>query len=150
MDIFTHALKQYAVLALLCVSFWGAGDSLTRALTRHEIKDAWLAAALSTTVGLGVFILLLQLLGATGHLHRGPINVIVFSGLLLAAWRGKALMSPAGIRWQYGFNSWALLAIGVAITMIFRPLVVPLRWDELMYHLPHASQWAQSGHLSVN
>ncbi len=150
MDIFTYALKQYAVLALMCVSFWGAGSSLIHALTEHKIEDGWLAVALSTTVGLGSFILLLQILGATGYLQRGPINIVLFSGLLLAAWQAKVLMPGIGGRWTYGFNPWALLAIGAALTLIFRPLVIPLGWDALMYHLPHASQWAKSGHLSVS
>lgn len=33
---------------------------------------------------------------------------------------------------------------------LFAPLGPPISWDELMYHLPQARQWALSGQLSVN
>jgi hypothetical protein len=150
MDIFVYALKQYSVLALMGVSFWGAGDLSIRALTKNRIEDGWLSMALSVSMGLGIFIVLLQALGAVGLLQRSYINVVLFSGLFLAAWQIRRLMARIDVWPKYRFNPWVLLATLLVMFTVFRPLSIPLAWDELMYHLPHASQWAQSGHLSVN
>lgn len=153
MDLFIFGLKQYSVLALMCVSFWSYGRLMVGALIPQKMDDAWLSIGLALTVGLGVFIVLLQLLGAVGWLNRPAINIVLFSGLLLAAWQIKRVgfsRSSTEAPAHRGFNPWALLAIGLAATMVYRPLTIPLAWDELMYHLPHARQWAQSGYLSVN
>ena len=36
------------------------------------------------------------------------------------------------------------------VPTLIAPLIPPRDWDELMYHLPHANQWAQTGSLTVN
>lgn len=113
--------------------------------------------ALSTTLGMGLFICSLQWLGVAGALKAPWIYGLLILGVLCAAIPLRAaLQKPVHI----SMPSWRTLAFhqsGAAVAVILvgcfvllDPLKPPHEWDELAYHLPHAQQWAQSGQLQIN
>lgn len=150
--------KNYSTLILLMLVFWGFGQTLIKCMG-STCEDRWLGLALASATGLGIFILILQILAISGQLQRSNLNISMFSGLILAAgqvaaWWGKRSIQklPTAALPAKNLLSWAsliLIALALVPTLI-APLIPPKEWDELMYHLPHASQWAQTGRLTVN
>ena len=150
MEILFHALKEYSVVIFLCLSFLGFGK-LTLVVTKKvNFEDKWLTTAISITLGMGIFIVSLQILGIFGLLRRFfviSILIIGFFIFLTMICRSISLTNFFNIK-KFSIFSW--LAISVVATTVWAPLMVPLGWDELMYHLPHARQWAQNGDLSIH
>lgn len=160
MTEFAFFQKFYGALALLVFAFWGLGQATLHALKATTHKDRWLIGALATTLGMGCFIVLVQGLAVIGQLHRPALFVLLIVSWCLAGWhlwrawrKRERSLSNHGPR-LYTWHALDLLALwavlmALAPTLV-APLAPPLQWDELMYHLPHARQWASSGHLSVN
>jgi hypothetical protein len=102
---------------------------------------------------MGVFIVALQILATQGELKIIAVSIVLFSGLLLAIlelpkfknFRAK-FSKPVSIYEGLGL---LMIAIYMAPTFL-APLSPPTKWDELMYHLPHAEQWMLSGKLQIN
>jgi len=159
-DELHFAARNYITLAGLLLACWGLGQTLFTRLLRVRSDDPWLNWALACASGIGVFIVALQGLAVSGHLRRGPLNVLLASGLLLALlqlwrqWHLRHINDPHP-RWQPQGPRWLNLACAALILVMLIPTAVaplspPFEWDEMMYHLPHARQWALTGHLSVN
>ena len=152
--------KFYGALAGLVLAFWGLGQATLLALRAPRVEDRWLGWALTTTLGLGLFIVLVQALAVAGQLHRPALFGLLILGWGLAAWRlwrawcERERLLPGRTRPPRTWHAldlvalWAVL-MALAPTLV-APLAPPLQWDELMYHLPHAKQWAESGQLTVN
>ena len=107
---------------------------------------------LMSAMGLGVCICLLQVLAIFGLLNPVPVFSVALLGgvgaiVALKRWscseQEKPPVSPA-----------EKVAYLVLIAIILRTVLMPFSpatgWDEVMYHLPNAQQWAESGTLSVN
>jgi hypothetical protein len=118
--------------------------------SKHQsnlFRFAWMCA-----VGLGVSIFLLQILAIFGMLNLVAISAFAALGA------GGAVI--AFRKWSYSEITWCppspaeKVAYLILIAVILRTVLMPFRpatsWDEVMYHLPHALQWAESGTLSVN
>jgi hypothetical protein len=107
---------------------------------------------LMSAVGLGVFICLAQGLAIVGSLNLISISALAVLG------GGGAIAALK--RWSFSEEKWHPLSAAekvaylILIAIVLRTVLMPFRpstsWDELMYHLPHALQWAESGTLSVN
>lgn len=164
-DALSFAARHYATLAWMLLAFWGLGQTALTQGLRVRRTDPWLQWALACTSGMGLVALALQALAVAGLLRRGPLNAVLLLGLLLAAWQvwrggqawrlgrqraaqAPAVSAPPGTAWLRGLC--AALALVMLIPTLVAPLSPPFEWDEMMYHLPHARQWAESGQLSVN
>ena len=144
---YAFAAWHYAALAVFALAAWGYGRLAARRVLEQTCEDAWLRGGLAMVAGTGIVICLLQLLGIAGLLDTAGVLAVLGVGLACAGWpvvvEGRR---PAGA-WPH-WSSWLVLAF--ATSTVLYPLRVPLGWDELAYHLPHARQWALSGHLDIN
>lgn len=151
-------IKNYATLFLLMLVFWGMGQTIIKFIGSVS-GDKWIDMAMACTFGLGIFILFLQILAVNGHLQRANLNIWIFAGLLFAcfhialAWKTKLVKNKTSSDvYEINTSSWfgfCLIALALVPTFI-SPFIPPNDWDELMYHLPHANQWAETGRLTVN
>jgi len=151
------AAQQYLQLIVLVVAAWGLGRTGLRLLHAPLLQGPF-RHGVPLAFGLGMVIVVLQGLAIAGWLKPAPLAVAGTVGIVLAA------ADLARCRWQAsarsGWSAWralpmssrllsvAVLVFGASTLLI--PLGPPVEWDELMYHLPHASQWAATGHLTVN
>ncbi|KQP14258.1 glycosyltransferase family 39 protein [Pseudorhodoferax sp. Leaf267] len=150
------AVSQYALLVAVLLGCWGMG-SVALARLRAAALPPGLTTPVATTVGLGMAICVLQALAIAGLLRPHWVAALVLLGLLAAghqAWqmRHTARAAPAAPAVPLAFGdriALACLALAIA-SLLLKPLAPPTAWDELMYHLPHAQQWADSGRLQVN
>ena len=150
-------------LGVLGLSCWGFGAMLLALRARampddNVLADPWLRAIVTVAVGTGMLMALLLLAALASVLRREVVLVLIALGVLLAVvpWRGRrhhpARVMASGPRGPAAPLAWLpplLLALLIGVTAL-TALQPPLSWDELMYHLPHAREWARSGHLSVN
>ncbi len=154
---FSYVLSHYAVFCVFLCAFWGAGQFVVRRIFKLEHDDTILGGALSLATGQGIFIVLLQGLAVGGQLRFTWLTVLLICGGLLAIWEWRSVSHHPQTnfkqRWsglskfeRYGL----MLVVLFALPTILAPLRTPLPGDELLYHLPHAKQWAQTGTLSVN
>ena len=147
------AVRHYALLAAFVLAFWGVGRAVLVRAMRLDPIDEWLDFAMAVAVGMGVFMLAFLGLALGGSLRTVPIIGLLVSGVLLSAneIRHGRLGPPQGTHKEplTLMNGVILVAILAASTLL-GPLSPPHRWDELMYHLPLARQWALSGELTVN
>lgn len=150
--------KFYGSLAFMVLAFWGLGQSLLDILKAERPGDRWLSNALAIAVGLGVFTLALQGLAITAQLKRPFLLALLILGWCLAAgqawraWQGRRLTEERSrvVTWHALDLLSLALVLTVGVPTLVAPLTPPMQWDELMYHLPHAKQWAQSGALTIN
>lgn len=153
-----HALAHYAALAAVLVPCWGIGHLALSRLPGAQRPEPGLGTPLATALGLGVAICVLQALAVAGMLWKSAVLIAWAVGSAIAVWQlvrvwrtrkppaSPGAQNPVTFPERCGF---AMLALAIAST-VMRPLWPPLAWDELMYHLPHAQQWAESGRLQVN
>ena len=152
-DNLVFAARHYAMLAVFMSAFWGWGQCILKRGLRTPAVDLWLDFAFAIAVGMGCFILALQGLAVFGQLRRPGINILLVTGIVLALVELRRLvasgtLSRTPLSWPER-GGLVLLALYVVPTLM-APLSPPIAGDELMYHLPHAQQWAQTGHLQVN
>lgn len=149
--------QHYALLLLLVAAAWGLGRAALRLILPPVLAGPF-RHPVSLSVGLGLLIVVLQLLAVAGWLRAGPLAGVALATLGLAAvelarcpWR--ASLAAGRATWRAMPPATRLLAaaaLALAASTMLRPLAPPRDWDELMYHLPHAVQWAASGQLTVN
>ena len=148
---------HYTPLIIFIFSCWGIGNFFHRLITNEYKNETSLESALFTVLGMGIYICFLQVLAISGHLDFISLAALVGVGLLLGATTvqsgiAKILIDIKDIKKTKSLSENTLLIIIflIALPTIFRPLKPPGGWDALMYHLPHAKQWATTGTLSVN
>lgn len=156
-----HALGLYAALALVVAASWGLGSSALRLSRRPRVPSSGIAHTVAITVGLGILICGLQWLAIAGLLLRPAVAALLALGwglflLQLAAWQrapamaGEAAAQQSAPDAHFAQRCASAAVLLLALPTLVAPLSPPLAWDEVMYHLPHARAWADSGHLSVN
>ena len=149
------AAAHYAALAIFAAACWGFGRALFARLGLPLHRDFWLETAMTTALGVGIFICVFQALGIAGWLTLPGVLLTVAIGFALAC-----VQAPAGLRQARALApgpplSWvdkvalAVLAL-FALPTLVAPLSPPAAYDELMYHLPYARQVAQSGVLGIH
>jgi hypothetical protein len=157
MDTLIFILTQYACLALVIFACWSIGRRSLVFVRLHCELPCGVSKPLSVALGLGINICVLQWLGIGGAINKSTVLavLVVQCGLgIFELWRmgvNFQWMQFAGVK-QTSFvekAAWCVLVAVVGIT-ILRPLYPPIAWDELMYHLPHAKQWALTGKLQIN
>lgn len=158
MSKITFALMHYLALVIFLFSAWGIGISFLRKELHEPSKLNELLDSISLVLGIGIFVFGLQLLAITGHFNKNYILGLLLSGILLATRR--LLLDLQSIKTRFKLQRGGrflseqklllLLIIIIGLPLLIKPLRPPLSWDELMYHLPHAKQWAQAGYLTVN
>ncbi|NJO56424.1 MAG: glycosyltransferase family 4 protein [Rhodospirillales bacterium] len=80
----SFALHQMTWLAIYAIAAFGAGQRLLAPLAMADL-DAGLRTSLRLTAGIGVFVVSLFLLAATGVLVSNAVLLLVLSGLVAAA-----------------------------------------------------------------
>lgn len=150
------ALALYAQLAAFLIACWGWGWAVLPLRQPKQPVDTPLALA----VGMGIVICSLQAWAVAGWLSPATVLGTVGAGLCLsmvAALRSRlTTKSPNTCRLEQDLISRTAHWLFPALVMVYAlplavvPLGPPLAWDELMYHLPHAREWALSGTLQVN
>ncbi|CRI64591.1 conserved membrane hypothetical protein [Thiocapsa sp. KS1] len=151
------ALHQMTWLATYAIAAFGAGQRLLAPLAMADL-DAGLRTSLRIAAGIGVFVVVLFLLAATGLLVSNAVLLPVLAGLAAAAAHGVSVVRssrriPVWIRpGQVSLRAWfwVLLILLSVIPLLTRALQIPFQFDELMYHLPTARDWAREGGLTVN
>jgi len=152
----SYVLLHYLLLMAFVFSSWGIGRSiLQRSLKR--VQDG-LVDCLAITLGVGIFICLLQWLGIAGKLHLPWVIAIIGVGIAAGfvqigqksgIWRGPRLVAICKEGTSDDRKLFLIMVIIVASTLL-APLGPPLESDELSYHLPNAQQWALTGHLGIS
>jgi hypothetical protein len=158
MSKLTFALTHYFALMIFLFSAWGMGVSFLRKVLDLNSKSHELLNPISLVLGIGIFIFGLQLLGIAGNFSKNYILGLLLTGNLLALWNLLPNLKLAKIKMKFQLanrrsfkqNLLLLSIIIVSLPSLPKPLRPPLAWDELMYHLPHAKQWAQAGYLTVD
>ena len=152
-----YLFEHYAIFIAFIWAFWGIGQTVLVRILKLGINDQILFAALTVALGQGIFIVMLQFLAVTGILlNTWIVALLVGSGILgitelkrnelhILPWLTQPLQHMTKAE-RCGL---VLMTIYV-LPMLLAPLATPFPGDELLYHLPHAQQWAQSGYLSVN
>lgn len=160
MEKLQFALLHYAELAIFVASCYGIGIWITRLGKSFAAFDNIFSIALTICVGMGLFIVGLQALGILGLLKKVYVAALLVAGLflLVSSW----FYRPASLAENSEMASrsekprqkthWFFLSLLVLIVVDLFPLPLhpPMDWDELMYHLPHAREWATAGRLTVN
>jgi hypothetical protein len=151
------AAQQYTLLLLLAAAAWGFGRCALR-LIGPTILQGRFRHVVPLSVGLGLLIVLMQGLAVAGWFKAIPLAVLGLAGLGWTAleiarrpWRASLRANAAA--WTalpLASRILAIAASALAASSLLAPLAPPREWDELMYHLPHASQWASTGSLTVN
>lgn len=166
-ETLTYALQQLGLLLLFAIATWGWGALLVAKLPPPvDSADGLLRLSWALATGLALEMLALQVLAVNGQLRAGPIGCLIAGGALLAlislstpsqrarvglaghhlqAHAAHAAPKPAPVPW-----AWRLMLAATVLYKLVAPLLPPLAWDELMYHLPHARLWADTGRLTVN
>jgi hypothetical protein len=151
-----YIISQYFYLFLFTFSAWGAGHGVLRRV-RAPKHSGWLEHGLSVTLGMAFAICVLQWLAIIGMLRApwviGLLTLGFTAGLIQL--RPLTISAPhvIGLRWRaMPLHERCCLSVVLlcVLATLLAPLGPPLEWDELMYHLPHARQWAMTGHLDVN
>lgn len=164
------ALVQYALLGLWLFGCRGIGQMLLGARVPASIGA--LAEPIAVTLGIGVWICVLQALGIAGGLNRAAVLGLMAAGIILGIRdmlsRRQRLLRAAsplpavarqstrhrlGRAWASATvaERWTFVALALlTLPTLLAPLSPPMAWDELAYHLPHAREWARSGRLVVS
>jgi 4-amino-4-deoxy-L-arabinose transferase-like glycosyltransferase len=152
-----YILIHYLTLSAFLFACWGFGYLLLRSYMDKTQENGLLEHALIATLGIGVVICILQWLAIAGELRSLWIIVLICTGILMSLIQLRNLRHPSvreilskwkSLSFQEQCGYFAILLF--LMPTFFAPLRPPFDWDECMYHLPHAQQWALSGKLSVN
>ncbi|MDB5828717.1 MAG: hypothetical protein JWQ73_2937, partial [Variovorax sp.] len=159
------AAAHYAALAVFVVACWGYGRAVLSRIGVPTPADLWLEAAMSATLGVGLFTCAFQVLAIAGVFGVTGVLALVAIGIGAAAlqapeWRRqmRERATDAAFPATWGADasmSWldktafAALVL-VALPSLVAPLAPPAAFDELMYHLPYARMVAQSGSLGIH
>ncbi|HEY0587626.1 MAG TPA: hypothetical protein VGD52_15920 [Pseudoduganella sp.] len=160
-DKIVFTLSHYFALLIFLCACWGAGRALLRRLepciAAPDTQERPLWHAIAAAFGMGLYICLIQWLAIAGQLRLIPllVGLVLGLGLCLLEWRALSARGGPSMARNWRSASWAergtlLLIALVVLPTVIAPLCPPLAWDEVMYHLPHAKQWALNGQLSVN
>ncbi len=160
-DKIAYAASHYFALLIFLCACWGAGHVLLRRLDSNAAPldpgEKPLRHGIASALGIGLYICLVQWLAIAGQLRILPLVVALAIGLVLCMLEWRALPARTGpaLAQRWNAANWAergtvLLVALLVLPTLAAPLCPPLAWDEVMYHLPHAQQWALNGKLSVN
>lgn len=154
---FGYIVSHYMILSVFMFASWGTGRWTLRRFANPIQVNSLLEHALGTTLGIGFFICALQWLAIAGELRAIWITALISTGVVMGLIQLHTLRIPT---LNYLQSSWKSLTLheqcGFVVIWLFvlstllDPLKLPLKSDELIYHLPHARQWAISGRLDVN
>jgi hypothetical protein len=137
-----------AVLFVLALS--GYGNYFVKKFSDHNFSSI----AFNYSLGLGFLIIFTQLLLILGYFEKKIIIIFFILGLLLFFrfnnFSLKNITLDKSVYLSIKFWVILLLMLTLITPLIFKSLTLPLAWDEVMYHLPHAKEWARGGYLSIN
>jgi hypothetical protein len=157
MQTIFYITSHYIGLLSFILSCWGYGQLVKNFTNAKNEKASSLEDGIFTIIGLGIFICAFQILSIAHQFKSTQISIVIFAGILLSAFyyiRPKDTedvlsgfkLSNLSVEQKLGL---AIVFI-VALATLLKPLRVPLSWDEVMYHLPHAKSWAQAGTITIN
>lgn len=132
--------------------FFGLGAMLCwQDLKSKHLSNGFRFGLMSTT-GLGAFICLLQVLAIAGSLNLVSISAlgVLGGGGAIAALKNWTFTEEKLRPLSHAEKVALLILIAIVLRTVLMPFRPATEWDELMYHLPHARQWAESGTLSIN
>lgn len=137
MSLAAFLAAHLLALALLATTAWAAGSLVTRSFSLEGRAER---LALPVALGLALLAHLGFLLGTLGLLRPGILIAIVVVLHGAFYWERRRL---AG-----GLPRWTIVPALLALAPLFvLALYPPTAFDEIMYHLPFARGFAQSGGL---
>jgi hypothetical protein len=144
-------LQNFLLLGGCLTSFAGFGYALEGAfgLNSPTEQDRGLALCLRLALGMGAYIVLLQALGMSGYFYNYNILLLTALGLFIFSLKiassnslqPKLLVKPSLLMFTLFY---------IIVFALTKGMILPTAFDEVMYHLPHAKVWAETGTLSVN
>lgn len=140
-----YVLQQLLLICLLPAAAWVVAKAILGDSLRLPALEE---SALLIPAGLGVFILLLFVLGIV-HLLYLPVVLLVFGGCLVAALISlqKRSLLPDIRRLIQGWSvpglGLALLGLILIVPIVLAPLRPPVDSDEIRFHLPYAMHFAE-------
>jgi hypothetical protein len=148
-------LTHYLELLAFAAAIWSYGAFAAARLLRLNIfGDLGLCHLLAAVTGLGLVITALQLLALAGLLTPPAVLLLVGTGAALAVLRlVRAPRLPRLFSWRAPSPRELVFTVAPALALLVTllpPFQPPTAWDETIYHLPQAQQWARTGHLAVN
>ena len=157
MQKISYIIWHYASLIVFIFSCWGMGNC-THKLINYGYKNVTsLESAIVTVLGLGIYICFLQILSISGHLTFVWLAFLLGFGVLAGLMNLQSdfpiwltNFKHFNIRKSLNESTLLIILFLIALPTILLPLRPPGGWDALMYHLPHAKQWATTGTLTVN
>ena len=156
-DKLIFLLAHYAALLLFVLSCGGLGQLALRNLLQRSVPmQRWLAYGLYLCIGIGIMICTLQAFGVAGLLKGSWLIALLTVGWTSAVLQGVRALTPmiykptplTGSFLRLHWTVWLLLLLSLGLVLF--PLRLPYAWDELMYHLPHAREWAKTGKLQIS
>ena len=156
MEKIQFALLQYAQLAIFGASCFGLGVWFLRLDKSLAAFDKIFSITVTIAVGMAILIVILQALGIFGLLNQFHVTVLLLTGHAglvssLVFRQNKSSLPPAPDKPPRKTHWFFLGLLGlIVVDLLPLPLHPPIDWDEVMYHLPHAREWAATGSLQIN
>lgn len=155
MDKIFFIFSNTLFLFIFLMSCLGFGYRVIKNNSKKIPTDLWINICLSLCLGIGIFIVVLQLLGIFGYINQSSVIGLVVLGLLfspsalhaLAKNHLSSFLVASDIKYRPLIYTVLILGSLVLITKILSP---PKAWDEVMYHLPHARDWVSTGYITIN
>jgi hypothetical protein len=158
------AAAQYATLVVFIASCWGFGRaaftrlrcsaSIGQPLGSPARSDVWLDAAMSVTIGIGIFICVFQAFAIAGRFTPVVVSAMLALGIVAAliqlpGWIRQVNLRAAPPAWSWREKACVVVVALIALTRLTPPLAPPTESDELMYHLPYAREVMHSSSLVI-
>ena len=109
-------------------------------------------------IGISFIVIMLEVLGSIGWLHRGPVTLASIALVCAASWRSSPFSLTDEVRrvcdWlrlrlQEGYGLLFCIAAVPVVQALTRGLrSPPLSWDSLEYHAFFPARWVQLGSLA--
>ncbi|TDR28821.1 ArnT family glycosyltransferase [Hydromonas duriensis] len=151
-------LQHTALLSIFLLSTYGLGARLVKSNKSIEHLGTGFIISLKLCCGMGIFITVLQFLGILENLKLWSVSTLLCVGLCFFILELKQNIKKQTIEsslkaLQHKITQHPLsttLVLVFLIITILKALAPPNAWDEVMYHLPHAREWANAGALTIN
>jgi hypothetical protein len=159
---------QYLLVFLFGLACFGWGLIVLSERRHPSDSDPAQTVFLRCSLGAGGVIVGLQLLGLIGWFRLAPIVLLLSIGwlrvLFFAFTHRETISLYVSSKWVSRFRSGCagagssirnadLVSMLLALTcieLLLRGLHPPIQFDELMYQLTHAREWALNGAITVN
>jgi hypothetical protein len=153
------AVISYLYLLVVAVASCGLGHFCFGRKIANQGLSKPLYLILNISCGIGFSIVFFFVIGLLG-VFLVPVVLIFLSACFFYGmkilfsifnqnYNQKNLIREKLSKIRENWFCFALIGL-IIFPYILSPLQPPFKWDELMYHLPHAKLWAETGRITVN